>query len=83
MSATEPTIKLLPVVHEICRTYWRTVKRRGQDGKVRDWPAKDCCHGCPIMGACHAPTPTTAEGIDDHRRGLNKAALSHTGGSTP
>lgn len=81
MSDDEPKLKLLPVVHEICRAHWRTKPVRGADGKVRDYPAKDCCNRCPIMGACHAPAPTTGKGIDDHRRGLNEAATAHRKGT--
>ena len=82
MSTTErtaPSVELLPVVREICARYWRTKPKKGADGKRRDYPADDCCHGCPLAKPCGTWTPTSYEGIDAHRTMMNEAAMAAEG----
>ena len=64
------TIVLSQDARAICRQHWK------EDGK--GYPAKSCCRGCPIMGACHTWFPTTIDGIILHRIGLNEAAKKAT-----
>ena len=73
-STDSPRLVLSDRVKSICATYWRTSPRKGPDGKVRNWPANDCCKGCPLQQPCGTWTPTTEAGIDAHRKAMNDAA---------
>lgn len=61
---------LSPEVKAVCARFWR----KDRNGHVTE----DCCKGCPIMAACHAPIrgALTQASLDDWRAGLHAAAVA-------
>ena len=55
------------ITSEICREHWDTSNKR-----------LDPCHKCPLISACHQPTPAGLAAFEKYLSNLNQAALDYS-----